>query len=173
MVGKPIFSIVMITIGLATIFRSLTGFIYGHLEIKFPSPFSIDKTVSIAGMYISTVHLWTIGVSIFFVLLFYLFFKFSILGIGMKATANEQIASMLQGINVKKMFAVSWAIAGVTATVAGVFLASSSFLHADMGLDWSAGIPGDYSRGFGQRRRCHYRGNQHRTHRKSGRWLFG
>lgn len=134
MVGKPVFSIVMITIGLATIFRNLTGFIYGHLEIKFPSPFSIDKTVSIGGMYISTVHLWTIGFSIFFVLLFYLFFKFSIVGIGMKATANEQIASMLQGINVKKMFALSWVIAGVTATVAGVFLASASFLHADMGL---------------------------------------
>lgn len=134
MVGKPIFSVVMITIGLGTFFRSLVGMIYGHLEMKFPSPFSIEKAISVGGIFISTVHLWTIGIGIFCVFLFYFFFRLSIVGLAMKATANDQIASMLQGINVKKMFALSWAIAGITATTAGIFLASSSFLHCDMGL---------------------------------------
>ncbi len=134
MVGKPVFSIVMITIGLATIFRSIVGLIFGHIEKPFPSPFPIEKAINIGGLYISMVHIWMISISIIFVLLFYLFFKFSILGIAMKAAANEQIATMLQGINIKKMFALSWGIAAITSTVAGVFLASASFIHCDMGF---------------------------------------
>jgi branched-chain amino acid transport system permease protein len=134
MVGKPIFSIVMITIGLSTIIRHSVSLIWGHLGKEFPSPFSIEKTVSFSGVYISTVHLWTIVFGSIFVLFFYLFFRFSVIGIGMKATGNDQVASMIQGINVRKMLALSWAIAAVTSTVAGCFLASYSYLHPEMGL---------------------------------------
>jgi branched-chain amino acid transport system permease protein len=141
MIGKPIFSIVMVTIGLAIIFGHAVGMVYGHLELKFPSPFSIDQTVSFAGMHVSTVHLWTIGVSMFFLVLFSIFFKYTSLGLGMKATANEQTGSMLLGVNINWMFGLSWVIAAVTATVAGIFLASSSFLHADMGVIGLAALP--------------------------------
>ncbi|MFH1349317.1 MAG: branched-chain amino acid ABC transporter permease [Pseudomonadota bacterium] len=134
MVGKPVFSIVMITIGLATILRSIAGLIFGHIEKPFPSPFPLAQAAKIGGLYISLVHIWTIGVSIIFVILFYFFFKFSTIGIAMKATANEQIASMLQGINIKRIFSLSWGIAAITATVAGIFLASASYIQCDMGF---------------------------------------
>jgi len=141
MIGKPTFSVVMVTIGLATIFGHVVGLVYGHLEIKFPSPFSVNQVVSFAGIYVSTVNLWTIGVSIFFLALFYIFFKYSTIGLGMKATANEQTASMLLGVNINRMFALSWVIAAITATVAGVFLASSSCLHAEMGMIGLRALP--------------------------------
>jgi len=64
-----------------------------------------------------------------FLTIFLLFFKYSKLGLGMRATAEDQDVSFLMGINIKRIFTISWSIAAVVASVAGVALASVSFMH--------------------------------------------
>ena len=133
MVGEPAFSVVMITIGLAIIFRALAGIIWTHEEWLFPSELA-NATVSIKGINIALVHLWTILVAMIFLVIFFVFFRFTNLGVGMRATAEDQDTALLMGIDVKKIFALSWAIAAVVASVAGIFFANMHVLHPFMGF---------------------------------------
>jgi len=128
LLGEPVFSVVMITIGLSILLRGVVGLFWGHEEFPFPSPFS-KVPINIGGVAISHAHLWTIVIAAIFLVIFFLFFRFARIGLGMRATAEDQDVASLMGINVKKIFSISWSIAAIVASVAGVALASVSFMH--------------------------------------------
>lgn len=128
LLGKPIFSVVMITIGLSILLRGVVGLFWGHEEFPFPSPFS-KVPINIGGIAISHAHFWTIVIAVIFLVIFFLFFRFSRTGLGMRATAGDQDVASLMGINIKRIFTISWSIAAVVSSVAGVALASVSFMH--------------------------------------------
>jgi len=131
MVGEPIYSTIIVTLGLASILTCLTGLIWGHDVYSLRSPF-MDKTVAIENMVFSQAALYTIGVSVLLFGLFILFFNRSLLGIALKGTAEDSDAAGLMGINVKRMHAVAWTIGTIVAVVAGVFLAEQSFVQTSM-----------------------------------------
>jgi len=132
MVGAPVYSTVIITLGLASILISLAGLLWGHDVYSLRSPF-MAKTVALGGMIFSQAGLYTIGASVVLFAVFILFFNRSLLGIALKATAEDSDTAGLMGVNVKKMRGAAWAIATVVAVVAGVFLAEQSFVHSHMG----------------------------------------
>jgi len=131
MVGEPIFSVVMVTIGLGILLRSIAGIIWGPANKSFPSSFS-DEPINISGVVLSHIHLWSIIVAVIFLVLFLIFFKFSRMGLAMRATAQEQDYASLMGISVQKIFALSWAIAMVVSAVGGVFLAHINLLNLNL-----------------------------------------
>lgn len=131
MVGEPVFSVVMVTIGLATLLRSLVGIFWGHEEYKFPAFFSAQP-VALGGIRIYPEHLWTIITAVVFLALFTMFFKFTRIGIGMRATAEDQDIAFLMGISVRRIFALSWIIAAIVASVAGVFFANMYLIYSSM-----------------------------------------
>ena len=131
LVGEPIFSTIMVTLGLASILTCLAGLIWGHDFYPIRSPF-MDKTVTIGNMVLSQAGLYTIGVSVLLFTLFILFFKRSLLGVALKGTAEDSDAAGLMGINVKKMHVIAWTIGTLVAVVAGVFLAEQSFVQTSM-----------------------------------------
>jgi len=133
MIGKHVFSVIMVTVGLATLLRSLVGLFWGHDTYRFPGPFS-DKAIHVLGLSILPVELTTVLAGFGLFVLFYLFFKFSNLGLAMRATAFNQKSAFLMGISVRKIFSLSWVLASVVASIGGIFLASLSSLQSNMSI---------------------------------------
>ncbi|MDY7030928.1 MAG: branched-chain amino acid ABC transporter permease [Thermodesulfobacteriota bacterium] len=131
MVGEPMFSAVMVTLGLSFILQGIVGLIWGYDEHKLRNPFP-DQPVSIGGVAISYEHLWTFVTTAILMTIFFLFFKHSKMGMGMRATAEDTDTAFLMGIDVKRIFTLSWVIAAVIASVGGIFLASVSYVKPIM-----------------------------------------
>jgi branched-chain amino acid transport system permease protein len=136
MLGEPTFSIVMVTIGLAVVLRGLTDLIWGGEPQTFNPGFSGDL-VKIGGLVFYQVQLYAIFCLLFVVAAIWIFFRFSIFGIAMRATANNQRAAMLSGVNAGRVFAAAWAISTMIASLAGVLLASMFTLSGEI---WFQGL---------------------------------
>lgn len=148
MIGEPIFSLVMITIGLSVIIRTVAGMIWTHQFVSFPQIFS-EEPIHFAGTAISPVHLGVIITTIFLVLIFGAFFKFTNAGIAMRACGLNQLATLYMGISIKKTFTVTWALSSTVAAVAGILLAPIVFLNTSMGIVGLKAIPAAILGGFG------------------------
>jgi branched-chain amino acid transport system permease protein len=133
MIGEPIFAVVMITIGLSIFLRSLSGIVFGYHNRIFPSPFS-EVPINVKGLILSHTHIWIMGISAGLVVIFFLFFKYSRTGLSMRGVANDQDTAMLMGISVKRVFALTWAIAFAIAGLAGVFLSNVMVLNIGLSL---------------------------------------
>ncbi|HAR98376.1 MAG TPA: branched-chain amino acid ABC transporter permease [Syntrophus sp. (in: bacteria)] len=131
LVGEPVLSVIMVTLGLANVIRGMTGLVWGYEEYQFPAPFPKDP-LTIFGVAINQAEIYTIVATVILLVGFFLFFKYSQSGISMRATAEDTSAAFLMGINVKGVFTASWVIASLVATVAGVFMASLTYLDPIM-----------------------------------------
>ena len=133
MIGEPIFAAVMITLGLSILLKTMTGMAFGFGNLVFPSPFK-EVPFVIQSIVISRAHLWTIIVCVTVMSILMIFFKYSSLGIAMRAAAENQKHAFLMGINVKKIFSLSWVLAAVTASTAGVLLANVHVMNTNLSL---------------------------------------
>ena len=121
MIGEPIISVIMVTIGLSMFFQALVAWIFGGYTKAFPQVFD-TASVNILGLQIESAYVMSMVISLIIMIGFYYFFKYSRLGLAMRATAfNQQIAQSL-GISVKHVFAASWAISAVVSALAGVVI---------------------------------------------------
>lgn len=121
LIGEPIISMIMATIGLSSALRGLLQVFWGTETRTFPAVFS-QEAVSFGGLVVSPVYLWSLGLAVLLLAIFTLFFKRSLVGIAMRATADDQQAALSMGISVKIIFAVTWALAAAISTVGGVLL---------------------------------------------------
>jgi len=135
MLGEPIFAVVMITIGLSIFLRSMAGILFGHDNYVFPSPFP-KEPMNLAGITLSMTQIWVMISTAILVLIFFIFFKYSRMGLAMRGTANNQETALLMGISTKRVFAMVWGIAFVTAAIAGIFLAN--VMVVNIGLTFTA-----------------------------------
>jgi branched-chain amino acid transport system permease protein len=140
MVGEPVLAVIMVTLGLANVLRGFTGLIWGYEELQFPNPFP-DDPILIFGAAVNQAEIYTIISTAILLIFFFLFFKYSDSGISMRATAEDTSAAFLMGINVKRVFTSSWVIASIVATIAGIFLASFTFLEPIMGFMGLKALP--------------------------------
>lgn len=119
--NAPVISVIMATIGLSSLLAGAVHMIWGNQTKKFPPVFS-EKPINISGVIITPVYLWSFVVVIVLLIAFLLFFKYSKMGIAMRAVADDQQAALSMGISVKSVYATTWAIASVVAAVGGVLL---------------------------------------------------
>ncbi|QUW23334.1 branched-chain amino acid ABC transporter permease [Sporosarcina sp. Marseille-Q4063] len=119
--NAPVISVIMATIGLSSLLAGAVHMIWGHQTKKF-SPIFPTKPINVSGIIITPVYLWSFAVVIALLIIFSLFFKFSKMGIAMRAVADDQQAALSMGISVKSVYATTWAIASVVAAVGGVLL---------------------------------------------------
>jgi branched-chain amino acid transport system permease protein len=123
MVGRPPFALIMITVGLLFVIQEVVTGIWGFDNLNLGDPWGID-TVDIGSLVISMADIWTIVLALVVVGLFFAFFRFSPLGLAMRATALDQEAALAQGMSAKRVWSVSWGIAGAVAALAGVTIAA-------------------------------------------------
>ncbi len=125
MIGEPVFAIVMITLGLEVIIRTVVVGWYGKDFVAIGDPWGFE-TISVGSMRFSQASIAAIIAGIVLLGAFFVFFKFSRTGTSMKAASVDQEAALAMGINVRRVFAISWAIAGALAAVGGVFVATTA-----------------------------------------------
>ncbi len=123
MIGEPIISVIMVTIGLASVMRAIVLAIWGPVPRSFPS-FIPSGEIEILGAIVSIDRLFAIGIALLMLAIFTIFFRRSSEGIAMRAVADDQQAALSMGISVQRIFAIAWSIAAVTATVAGMLVAN-------------------------------------------------
>jgi hypothetical protein len=96
------------------------------------SPDVPSFSVSFAGIQISSSYIWSFITSMLLLLVFFIFFKYSNLGLSMRAAADNQKLSVALGISPRKILSLTWAISAAVATAGGILLASLSSLHVNL-----------------------------------------
>jgi branched-chain amino acid transport system permease protein len=127
----PILALTIVTIGLLAIFNSLAGWIFGYTVRTFPSPFP-TAPARIGHVVVGAHTLGSLGVTLALLALLYLFFRYTALGLAMRAAARYPVASRLVGIRVGWMLALGWGFAAAIGSVAGILIAPVLFLDPNM-----------------------------------------
>lgn len=127
--NAPVLAIVVVFVALLVILHSLAGWLFGYAIRPFPSPFAES---AVAGGLLSPHQLGAIGVTLLMLLLMYVFFRYSSLGLQMRATAENPTSSRLVGVRVNRMLALGWGLAGAIGAVAGMMIAPVVFLDVHM-----------------------------------------
>jgi branched-chain amino acid transport system permease protein len=130
---RPEIVIVIVTIGLLIALNGLVGWIWDPEVKAFETPFP-QRTTEIAGVVISLQDLGVLGVTLVTVILLWAFFRFTTIGLVMRAVANSQAASRLLGVRVGLMLALGWGLAAVLGAIAGMMVAPTQFLDPNLML---------------------------------------
>ena len=127
----PVLTLVIVTLGLATLINGLAGFFFGYLPRLFPSPFSV-QTIDIFGAAASWQDLGVIAVSGVVLVLVFLMLQRTTVGLAMRAAAHNPEASRLLGIRVSWMLALGWGLASAVGAVSGIMVAPILYLEPNM-----------------------------------------
>jgi len=119
MIGEPIISVIMVTIGLSIFFQAMMKWMFGVFVKPFPPVFE-TRSISVLGLQVETVYVMSMAISLVIMSSFAWFFKYSRMGLAMRATAFDQQAAQSLGISIKQVFAASWAISAVVSALAGI-----------------------------------------------------
>jgi len=129
--NAPVLTIVIVCIGLLVILNSMAGFLYSYVIQPFPSPFP-KSPIRIGAVVFGPHDLGAIGVTLVMLGLLYVFFRFTSLGLAMRAAAQNPASSRLVGIRVGWMLALGWGLAALVGAVAGMMVAPVIFLEPNM-----------------------------------------
>ena len=126
----PVLSIITVFVALLVIFNSVAGWIFTYTIKTFPSPF--PEQPLFGNRFISSHELGVIGVTLTVLILLYLFFRFTPLGLAMRAAAQNPVSSRLVGVRVGWMLALGWGLAAAVGAVAGMLVAPIVYLEPNM-----------------------------------------
>jgi branched-chain amino acid transport system permease protein len=133
MIGESQFSVIILTISIGFILRSVAGGIWGADVLSLETPYS-GEMANFGGLVIGQEYLVVIAGTIILSLALYLFFRYSSLGVAMQAASQNQLAAYYMGIPVKRVFSLIWAISALVAAVAGTLMAPISLVSPQMGF---------------------------------------
>jgi branched-chain amino acid transport system permease protein len=119
--GQPVFVLVMITIGLSIAIDSAIPAIFGGNNRILGDPWGASA-VHAGGLTFNWVRIWTIVCTALILALYFVFNRFSRYGLAMRATASDQEAALAVGVPIRRVYALTWAIAGAVAAIGGLFL---------------------------------------------------
>ncbi len=128
--SAPILSVVIVFIGLLVIFNSVAGWIYSYTIKPFPSPFPSEPLFG--NPYVSSHELGSTAVTLAVLLMVFVFFRYTPLGLAMRAAAQNPVSSRLVGVRVGWMLALGWGLASAIGAVAGMMVAPVVFLEPNM-----------------------------------------
>jgi branched-chain amino acid transport system permease protein len=128
--NAPVLSVVVVFIGLLVILNSVAGWIFTYTIKTFPSPFPAEPIFGIR--YLSAHQMGALGVMLVVLLLLFAFFRFTPLGLAMRAAAQNPVSSRLVGIRVGWMLALGWGLAAAVGSVAGMMVAPIVYLDPNM-----------------------------------------
>ena len=125
MLGKPVFNSIMVTLALLIVIDQLTRAIWSGPGDSLIIPYS-QGSWRLGGVSVGYVDVWALASALVLLVLFFIFFERTRMGLAMRATALDAEVASAQGVRIGVAYALSWAIAGVVATVAGAIYISGS-----------------------------------------------
>ena len=129
--NAPILSIVIVTLGLLVIHNSVAGWIWTYIQKPFPSPFP-STPVTLGPIFTGAHDIGALTVTLLMLALLFAFFRFTPLGLAMRAAAQNPVSSRLAGIRVSRMLMLGWGLAAVFGAVAGIMVAPRVTLDPGM-----------------------------------------
>ena len=148
--GYPAFTVVMVTIGVGFVLRGVVTMVpgWGTETYALATPFG-DRVLDAGGVVIAEQQLAVIGHTALLCLALYLFFRHTRIGIAMQATSQNQLAAYYMGIPVRRINMLIWGLSAGVATIAGILLAPTTFVHSNMGFIGLKAFPAAVVGGFG------------------------
>jgi len=134
MIGESPFAVLMVTIGLGFVLRSVAGMIWGGDSQSIRTPYSNLPPLRFGEVVFPVADVVVIGATVVLCGLTFLFFRYTRFGIAMQATSQNQLAASYVGISVKRVVAVSWALAAAFAAIAGILLLPLKSAYPHVGL---------------------------------------
>jgi branched-chain amino acid transport system permease protein len=128
--AAPVLSVVVVFIGLLTIFHSMAGAIWGHTQQSVPSPF--PRLTFPGSTYLGPHQVGMIVVVVALLIGLFAFFRLTPLGLAMRAAAQNPASARLAGIRVDWMLALGWGLAAAVGAVAGILIAPAVYLDPNM-----------------------------------------
>ncbi len=119
--GQPLLSVIIVTLALGYIVRGVMVGLWGGSTRNFPAVLPAG-TVRIAGIPMQTVGVYSAATAAVLLVVFWLFFRYSLAGISMRAAANEQLTASTLGVSLRRVFAYAWAFAAASGAVGGILL---------------------------------------------------
>jgi branched-chain amino acid transport system permease protein len=122
LIGENLIEVIMLTLGLGIMFRGLLLFIFGGDIHDYPDFLPEGLSLQLGAIRIPSVNVASFIIGIVFLIIFGFFFKYSSQGIYMRSVADNQPAALSLGVHVRRVFALSWAIAFIVAAMSGIVL---------------------------------------------------
>lgn len=130
-----ILGLIVITLGAEMILYGLAGWKWGASQNPFPAPFSEYNGFMVGDVMITEINIWTFVTSLLIMLLLFLFFRFTRVGVAMKAVQQNSFAARAMGIPTRRILTFTWGLSSVTGAVAGMLIAPITTLDPNMMLD--------------------------------------
>jgi branched-chain amino acid transport system permease protein len=151
MTGQPLLSIILMTLALSQVLQGLALLLFGGVQRNFPQIFSAADPYRITLpltfnekpiiVILKQNLTWSFVVAVLSVIVISAFFRFTKTGLAMRGTSEDHELAQSIGLPINRMFGLSWALAGIVATVAGVLLATSSGLDLSLSVVVLAAFP--------------------------------
>jgi branched-chain amino acid transport system permease protein len=122
LIGEALIEVIMLTVGLAIMFKGLLLFIFGGDIRNYRQFLPEELSITWGSIAIPSVYVASFIIGIIFLILFGFFFKYSSQGIYMRSVADNQPAALSLGVHVRRVFALSWAIAALVCAMSGIVL---------------------------------------------------
>ncbi|NLY79201.1 MAG: branched-chain amino acid ABC transporter permease [Lysinibacillus sp.] len=121
LLNAPAISVIMATLGLSSLLAGAVHMIWGHTTRTFPPVFP-QTPLNLGGIIVTPVYLWSFIIVLILLIIFSIFFKYSKIGLAMRAVADDRTAALSMGMSVKFVLATTWMIAAMVAAIGGVLL---------------------------------------------------
>ncbi len=151
MTGQPLLSIILMTLALSQVLQGLALLLFGATQRNFPQMFSAANPYRITTPFVYNDRpivvilkqnlTWSFVVAVLGVLVIGAFFRFTKTGLAMRGTSEDHELAQSIGLSIHRIFGLSWALAGVVATVGGILLATSSGLDLSLSVVVLAAFP--------------------------------
>jgi len=130
-----VLGLIIITLGFEMILMGFAGWKWGPDQRSLTFPVSNIETYNFFGLVMSKINFWTIVITLVLMFILFLFFRYTKLGIAMRATQQNQLAARVMGIRTKWILSFTWAISSMVGAVAGMLIAALGVLDPPMMMD--------------------------------------
>lgn len=129
--GSSLLNVLIMTIGLMMVINGLAGWIWGFEPHNFPTAMS-GEPIKLGQLVITLPDIMNLVVTCVIMAAFYAVFKYSLVGIAMRAVAENRLAARLMGVKVNRVLSTTWAVGAMLGGIAGIFIAPVTFLDINM-----------------------------------------
>lgn len=132
LIGSPITSSIMVTLGLLIVIESVVEIQWGGNSYALPTPWQLEPIVLPGGVRTTNFAVATVVVAVVVIFALVAFFRFTRTGTRMRAAAADPLLASISGINLTLCFAAAWAVGGVLAGIAGISFASVTLVSPSL-----------------------------------------